>query len=162
MILEGIKNKIMDLEEIVSWSRQKKQDGQKLVFTNGCFDLIHLGHLQYLSQAKELGDLLIIGVNSDSSVERLKGPGRPVKDEYSRASLLAALTMVDAVTIFKEDTPLNLIKQIQPDMLCKGGDWHINQIVGAREVLDNGGEVKSLPFLQGHSTTSLVQKARQE
>ncbi|MCK5075701.1 MAG: D-glycero-beta-D-manno-heptose 1-phosphate adenylyltransferase, partial [Calditrichia bacterium] len=127
-------------------------------FTNGCFDIIHRGHVEYLSQAKELGDFLIIGLNTDESVRRLKGEGRPLVEEQSRAVLLAALEMVDAVILFDDDTPLNLIKNILPDILVKGADYTIEQIVGAKEVLGNGGLVKTIDFVEGFSTTDIIRK----
>ncbi len=131
---------------------------QKIVFTNGCFDLLHYGHLHYLSQARDLGDRLVIGLNSAASVSRLKGPHRPINDELTRTHLLAALAMVDAVVVFEEDTPLELIRMVQPDVLVKGGDWRPEQIVGSDVVLEKGGQVFSLPFIQGYSTTNIEQK----
>lgn len=131
---------------------------QKIVFTNGCFDLLHYGHLHYLSQARDLGDRLVIGLNSAASVSRLKGPHRPINDELTRTHLLAALVMVDAVVVFEEDTPLELIRMVQPDVLVKGGDWRPEQIVGSDVVLEKGGQVFSLPFIQGYSTTNIEQK----
>lgn len=132
--------------------------GQKIVFTNGCFDLLHFGHLHYLADARDLGDRLVVGLNSAASVRRLKGPTRPINDEHTRTHALAALQFVDAVVIFEDDTPLELIRAAMPDVLVKGGDWRPEQIVGADLVLANGGEVRSLPFVDGYSTTSLEQK----
>lgn len=132
--------------------------GQKIVFTNGCFDLLHFGHLHYLADARDLGDRLVVGLNSAASVRRLKGPTRPINDEHTRTHALAALQFVDAVAIFEDDTPLELIRAVMPDVLVKGGDWRPEQIVGADLVLANGGEVRSLPFVDGYSTTSLEQK----
>lgn len=132
--------------------------GQKIVFTNGCFDLLHFGHLHYLADARDLGDRLVVGLNSAASVRRLKGPTRPINDEHTRTHALAALQFVDAVVIFEDDTPLELIRAVMPDVLVKGGDWRPEQIVGADLVLANGGEVRSLPFVDGYSTTSLEQK----
>lgn len=152
--------KIYTLPDLVKKVDAEKAVGKKIVFTNGCFDLVHLGHLQYLAATRALGDFLIIGVNADESVQRLKGPHRPIKDEISRASLLASLSFVDAVVIFAEDTPLQLITSLLPDVLCKGGDWALDQIVGADIVKENGGEVKNIPFLEGYSTTSLEQKIK--
>lgn len=131
---------------------------QKIVFTNGCFDLLHYGHLHYLAQARDLGDRLVIGLNSAASVSRLKGPHRPINDELTRTHLLAALAVVDAVVVFEEDTPLELIRMVQPDVLVKGGDWRPEQIVGSDVVLEKGGQVFSLPFIQGYSTTNIEQK----
>lgn len=134
--------------------------GKKIVFTNGCFDILHMGHVKYLNEAKSEGDLLFVGLNSDESVKRLKGKDRPVNTEESRQFLLENLKAVDCVEIFSEDTPLNLIKEVMPDMLVKGGDWSPEQIVGSDVVLENGGEVKSLRFEEGHSTTGLIKKVQ--
>lgn len=136
--------------------------GKKIVFTNGCFDILHRGHVTYLAEAKKLGDLLIMGVNSDASVKRLKGPERPINNEEDRKYVLSQLKSVDFVEIFEEDTPLNLIKKISPDVLVKGGDWKIDQIVGGKEVINNGGEVYSLNFVDGYSTTSIIKKIQQD
>lgn len=132
--------------------------GKKIVFTNGCFDILHRGHVTYLAEAKKLGDLLVMGVNSDASVKRLKGPERPINNEEDRKYVLSQLKSVDFVEIFEEDTPLNLINKISPDVLVKGGDWKIDQIVGGKEVIAKGGEVFSLNFVNGYSTTSIIQK----
>ena len=132
--------------------------GKKIVFTNGCFDILHRGHVTYLSEARKLGELLVIGLNSDASVKRLKGPERPINNELDRQYVLSQLKAVDFVEIFQEDTPLNLILKISPAVLVKGGDWKIDQIVGAREVLSSGGDVFSLNFVDGYSTTSLIEK----
>lgn len=131
-----------------------KTRGEKVVFTNGCFDLIHFGHLQYLMQARELGDRLMVGLNSDASVQRLKGPQRPVKEQVSRQLLLASLVFVDAVIVFEEDTPARLIQQVRPDVLVKGGDYRPEQIVGR----EWAAEVKILPFAPGFSSTRYVEK----
>ncbi|MDX9891011.1 MAG: D-glycero-beta-D-manno-heptose 1-phosphate adenylyltransferase [Bacteroidales bacterium] len=130
---------------------------QKIVFTNGCFDIIHLGHIQYLAQARELGDLLVVGLNTDLSVKRLKGESRPVNPEFARAIVLAALQFVDFVILFDEDTPLNLIHTISPDFLVKGGDYSIDQIVGADFVIKKGGKVITLPFVEGFSSSNIIQ-----
>jgi rfaE bifunctional protein nucleotidyltransferase chain/domain len=132
-----------------------RKEGKKIVFTNGCFDLIHVGHVRYLKEAKGLGDILVVGLNSDASVGRLK-PGRPVNLESSRAEVLSAMDMVDYVTIFDEDTPYDLINLLKPDVLVKGGDWKKEDIVGA----DLVPEVHSLPFTQGMSTTNIIEKIR--
>jgi rfaE bifunctional protein nucleotidyltransferase chain/domain len=136
----------------------KKNTEKKIVFTNGCFDILHKGHVAYLAEAKKLGDILIIGLNSDESVKRLKGSERPINSEKDRAFVLMGLKSVDYVEIFTEDTPLNLIKEIMPQVLVKGGDWKIEQIVGASEVMQNGGKVFSLQFVDGYSTTSIIHK----
>lgn len=132
--------------------------GKKVVFTNGCFDILHVGHATYLAEAKKLGDLLVVGINSDASVKRLKGLSRPVNHQADRATLLTHLRSVDWVEIFEEDTPLNLILKIRPDVLVKGGDWPIEKIVGAKEVQSWGGTVKTLSFVEGKSTTNIIEK----
>jgi len=146
--------KILSNEELESIERI----GKKVVFTNGCFDIIHTGHINYLYLAKAQGDILIVGLNSDDSVRRLKGAERPINAEKDRALVLSALEMIDYVVIFDEDTPYNLIKKIVPDVLVKGGDWKEEEIVGADIVKANSGEVKSLPFWDGYSTTNIVRK----
>lgn len=133
---------------------------KNIVFTNGCFDLLHVGHIRYLQEAKKLGDLLVVGVNSDASVKRLKGPTRPIQNENDRAEILAALGCVDYSIIFQEDTPLELIKKIKPRTLVKGGDWKISEIVGSDFVLAQGGQVLSLQFVDGKSTTKIIQKSQ--
>ncbi len=133
---------------------------KKIVFTNGCFDILHQGHLQSLNQAAAFGDFLIVGLNADASVKRLKGNTRPINDENSRAIVMANLMMVDAVIIFEEDTPLQLIQSIKPNVLVKGGDYTIDQIVGAKEVTANGGTVEIIPILAGFSTTSIIKKMK--
>jgi rfaE bifunctional protein nucleotidyltransferase chain/domain len=142
-----------ELEEFLA-----KNKGRKIVFTNGCFDIIHKGHVTYLAEAKKLGDLLVVGLNSDASVKRLKGPDRPINNELDRQFVMSQLRPVDFVEIFTEDTPLNLILKINPNVLVKGGDWKIDQIVGAKEVITAGGEVFSLNFVDGYSTTSIIHK----
>lgn len=142
------------LEKLKKW----QQKGCKVVFSNGCFDILHAGHITYLKEAKKLGDLLVIGVNSDASVRRLKGQDRPVNSLEDRLLLLSALEYVDYVVPFEEDTPLELIQKIEPDVLVKGGDYKIDQIVGAKEVIDRGGMVRVLPFVDGKSTTQIIEK----
>lgn len=132
--------------------------GKRIVFTNGCFDILHRGHVTYLAEARKLGDLLVVGVNADASVKRLKGPERPINKEDDRQYVLSQLKSVDFVEIFHEDTPLNLILKVKPKILVKGGDWKIDQIVGAKEVLADGGDVFSLNFVDGYSTTSIIHK----
>lgn len=154
------KDKVISLEKVTSVIADYKKQGKKIVFTNGCFDLLHIGHIRYLEDAACLGDLLIVGINSDLSVKRLKGPTRPVQCETDRAEILASLKAVAHTVIFTEDTPLNLIKMISPDVLVKGGDWAIPQIVGSDFVLSYGGKVQSLQFVEGRSTTSIIQKAQ--
>ena len=132
--------------------------GKTIAFTNGCFDILHEGHIASLSQAASEADILIVGVNSDASTKRLKGEPRPINNEHSRSLLLASLLMVDAVVIFEEDTPLHLITSLQPDVLVKGGDYIIEQIVGAKEVIASGGRVVINPIVQGFSTTDVLEK----
>ena len=158
MLETHLKNKILSWEALSERRKKWKQAGKKVVFTNGCFDILHYGHLHYLAEAKGLGDILVVGANSQESITRLKGPNRPIQDELTRYHLLASLMFVDVVTVFSEDTPLELIKIIQPDILVKGGDWKAEQIVGSDIVLAGGGEVKSLPFVEGYSTTNIEQK----
>ncbi len=136
----------------------KKNEGKKIVFTNGCFDILHRGHVTYLNEARKLGDVLVIGLNSDNSVRKLKGPERPINNELDRGYVLSQLRAVDFVEIFDEPTPLSLIIKVRPQVLVKGGDWKIDQIVGAKEVIANGGEVFSLNFVDGYSTTSVIHK----
>lgn len=155
---DAIGAKILTLEGLTTLLQIWKLRQFKTVFTNGCFDLLHFGHLTYLMEAKTLGQKLIIGLNSDSSVKRLKGASRPIKDQHSRSWLLASMVYVDAVVIFEEDTPENLIRSITPDVLVKGGDYSPDQIVGAQWVRAHGGDVKILPFIEGYSTTALEQK----
>ena len=156
MTAVSISEKIYTLPGIIEKTNHWKKEGKKIVFTNGVFDLLHTGHIFSLSQAAKEGDILIIGLNSDSSVKRLKGDGRPVNDHDARALLLAALSMVDAVIIFEEDTPLELITSILPDVLVKGGDYTIDEIAGAKEVIANGGKVVINPILDGFSTTAII------
>ena len=137
-----------------------KSQGKKIVFTNGCFDLLHVGHVRYLQQARSLGDVLVVGVNSDASVQRLKGPTRPVQTETDRAEILAALEAVSFTVIFNEDTPEKLIHKVKPDVLVKGGDWKVADIVGGSFVLSYGGKVQSLQFIDGKSTTKIIEKAQ--
>ena len=137
-----------------------KADRKKIVFTNGCFDLLHVGHIRYLAQAKRLGDFLIIGLNSDSSVKELKGEDRPINSFEDRASLLSAIESVDLVIMFEEQTPENLIKDIVPDILVKGGDYNIEDIVGYQTVMQNGGQVKTLSFYDGYSSTNYINKIK--
>lgn len=136
----------------------KTRQGKKVVFTNGCFDILHIGHVRYLQEARACGDLLVVALNTDASVKRLKGPERPIQDENSRAEIMAALGAVDFVTLFDEQTPEKIIEVLKPDVLVKGGDWKVDQIAGGRFVQSYGGEVKSLQFVQGYSTTSIINK----
>jgi rfaE bifunctional protein nucleotidyltransferase chain/domain len=155
-------NKIIDRDLLVPVIDGLRQEGKKIVFTNGCFDLLHVGHLRYLEQAREEGDLLVLGLNSDRSVRELKGDTRPLLPQEERAEMMAALSMVDYITIFDESTPLNLIKAIRPDVLVKGGDWKEKDIVGGREVKAAGGEVVVVPEVPGRSTSNLISKILQK
>jgi rfaE bifunctional protein nucleotidyltransferase chain/domain len=155
-----IRHKIFSLKEIVFQINRWKLISKTISFTNGCFDILHSGHIASLSEAAREADFLIVGVNSDASANRLKGPGRPVMDEQTRALMLASLVMVDAIVIFEEDTPLALIELLQPDVLVKGGDYTIEQIVGAKEVIAAGGRVVINPILPGFSTTGIIGKIR--
>ncbi len=159
-----IEKKLLTPAQAETKAKRWHTRGKKIVFTNGCFDILHYGHVHYLADAKNLGDYLIVGINSSASVKRLKGTHRPINDDFTRFHLLAALTVVDAVVVFGDngdDTPLELIKKINPDILVKGGDWQPAQIVGSDFVLANGGEVKSLPFVAGYSTTNIEKKIRE-
>jgi rfaE bifunctional protein nucleotidyltransferase chain/domain len=138
----------------------KKFDGKKIVFTNGCFDILHLGHVEYLNEARALGDALIIGLNSDASVKRLKGPDRPINNEHDRKEMLLNLRAVDSVQIFDNETPLEIIQMISPSILVKGGDWKVEQIIGHEFVLSHGGIVKSLSFKNGYSTSNLIKNVQ--
>ena len=155
-------DKILEPERLLREVGRLRGQGQKIVFTNGCFDLLHAGHVQYLSRAANLGDVLIVGLNSDASVRRLKGERRPLNRESDRALLLAALSAVSYVVLFGEDTPLSLIRSIAPDVLVKGGDYVADQIVGADLVRAAGGSVEVLPFVAGHSTSALIERARRD
>jgi len=153
--------KVISREEAAAWVRGQQAHGRRVVFTNGCFDLLHPGHVRYLEQARSLGDALIVGVNTDASVGRLeKGLGRPVNPEIDRAAVLAALACVDRVVLFPEDTPLELITALQPDILVKGGDYRPDEIVGREVVLARGGQVHVIPFFGGYSTTALLARIR--
>ena len=154
--------KVVSEDELLYQLHTIRQSGQRVVMTNGCFDILHPGHIQYLEQAKALGDILIIAVNDDASVQRLKGPTRPVNSLDHRMQVLAGLQSVDFVVDFSEDTPLRIITRVMPQVLCKGGDYEISAIAGSKEVLAHGGQVKILPFVDGCSTTRTIQKIQQE
>jgi rfaE bifunctional protein nucleotidyltransferase chain/domain len=154
-------NKIQGLSALKNAVADWQASGQKVVFTNGVFDLLHIGHITYLTKAAELGDKLIIGLNSDNSVKRIKGETRPINNQDNRAGLLAALFFVDAVVLFEEDMPIELITTLMPNVLVKGADYAIENIVGAKEVIANGGEVKTINFVEGHSSTSIIQKIKE-
>ena len=156
----SVKNKIVSQSLLRETLRELKAKGKKVVFTNGCFDLVHLGHLDYLEKARGKGDALVIGLNSDQSIRRLKGASRPVMDENSRARLLAALEFVDYVVLFNEDTPLELIRDILPDILVKGDDYQVSNIVGADIVMSNGGKVETVELVKGYSSTAIIEKIK--
>lgn len=156
--LDIVREKILDrtaLERMLAIWRFREH---RIVFTNGCFDIIHRGHLEYLSKAALLGDLLLIGLNTDASVGRLKGPSRPLQDQETRALVLAMMHVVSAVVYFDEDTPLELIKLVRPDVLVKGGDYREEEVVGAGFVRSAGGKVKIIPYITGHSTTEIIRR----
>jgi len=153
-----LKSKLYTLDALKAETDKWKANGDKVVFTNGVFDLLHIGHISYLAAAAGLGQKLIIGLNSDASTRRLKGPTRPVNDEYSRSIMLAAIFFIDAVVLFEEDTPIIPITTLLPDILVKGGDYSIDQIVGAPEVMANGGEVKAIEFVDGYSSSNIISK----
>ncbi len=161
-IQNTIQSKILSLPQAASLRQKWKLQNKKVVFTNGVFDILHAGHVLSLSNARSEGDCLIVGLNADASVKRLKGNSRPIINEADRATLLAALFFVDAIVLFEEDTPIKLINTLLPDVLVKSADYNIHNIVGAKEVIANGGKVKIMPFVQGLSTTSIIQKIKEE
>ncbi len=152
------RDKVKSVEDLREFCAASRGKGLRLVFTNGCFDLLHVGHLRYLEEARDLGDLLVVGVNSDCSVRRIKGDGRPVIGEDERAEIVAGLHCVDGVTIFEEPDPLNLIRLLEPDVLVKGADWSPERIIGSGFVLERGGEVASVPLEPGVSTTAIIER----
>ena len=158
---EGESARVLTWEQTKSLVRTARASGRRVVFTNGVFDLLHPGHVRYLQHARSLGDLLIVGLNADSSVKRNKGPGRPITREDERAEVLAALECVDAVVIFDQDTPAEIVRLVQPDVLVKGADWPADQIVGRDTVEARGGRVVLVPVEQGHSTSAIVERIKQ-
>ena len=158
--LNSIKKKIFRLEELKFQINSWRDSGDKIVFTNGCFDLLHRGHVEMLAHTSDLAERLIIGLNSDESIKTLKGESRPIENEESRAILLASLSFVDAVILFSEETPLNLIHSLIPDILAKGGDYEIETIVGHKIIQNNGGEVIVVPFIDGYSSTKIINKIK--
>ena len=158
--MEKAASKIKDLITAKDLVLKWKREGKKVVFTNGCFDILHLGHIDYLERARALGDCLVLGLNTDSSVGRFKGPNRPIQDQNSRAHVLASLQFIDLVVFFDEDTPQNLISELLPDILVKGSDYLAENIVGADVVKRNGGEVKTIDFVPGYSTTRIIEKIK--
>jgi D-glycero-beta-D-manno-heptose 1-phosphate adenylyltransferase len=157
---QNLQTKILPRSELKKKTDQWRAEGKTIAFTNGCFDILHAGHIASLTEAAQHGDVLVVALNSDSSVKELKGENRPVNDEKARATVMAALGMVDAVTVFFEPTPRELIIAIQPDVLVKGGDYKVEDIAGAKEVLDRGGKVVINPIVDGFSTTSIIQKMK--
>lgn len=151
---------VLSLTDLQQERGRLRQDGKRVVFTNGCFDLLHPGHVHYLAQARTLGDALIVALNSDRAVRELKGPGRPILKEQERAQVIAALGCVDYVTIFDDVSPRATISALRPDILVKGGDWNLDEIVGREEVEAAGGQVLSLPFVEGISTSDLIERIR--
>ena len=158
--ISSIPSKIFNISDLQHQMKRWRLQDRKIVFTNGVFDILHEGHIASLTEAASFGHILIVGLNTDASVKRLKGESRPVNKEQSRALLLAAMVMVDAVILFDEDTPLKLITTLLPDVLVKGGDYTPEQVVGAKEVLAAGGELKIVPIVEGFSTTAIIQKMR--
>ena len=158
--MNGCGEKIMSKDALIARVKELKSSGVRIGFTNGCFDILHVGHIRYLKKARIECDALILGVNSDRSVRALKGSERPVNSEAARAEVLAELSCVDLITVFDEDTPLDLIKEVMPDLLFKGGDWKAEEIVGSDEVKMNGGSVKVVPFEEGYSTTGIIERMR--
>lgn len=155
---EQIIAKTITLDQALKMLTPGVRRENKIVFTNGCFDLLHRGHIYYLSRARERGDLLVVGLNSDSSVTKLKGPGRPVNSTEARAEVLGALAFVDYIIVFEEETPLDLIVALKPDLLVKGGDYNVEDIVGYKEVSSRGGNVETIPIMDGYSSSSIIQR----
>ena len=156
--IKEIKNKILSLKSLKTKKISWQEKGEKIVFTNGCFDILHRGHVEVLAQTANLGDRLIIGLNSDISIQKLKGKGRPFVDEESRAILLAALSFVDAIILFSETTPIELIRALKPDILAKGGDYNVDTVIGSEYIKQNGGQVILLSFINGFSSTNIINK----
>ncbi len=159
--METYRLKIKDLQEIKKETDKLKTEGKKIVFTNGCFDILHPGHTRYLYSARELGDYLVVAVNSDRSTRAIKGSGRPINSQEARTELLAALDFVDGVVIFDEEDPFKVIEFLMPNILVKGGDWAEDEIIGADVVKKGGGEVKRIPYISGHATTDIIKKIRE-
>ncbi|OGW81306.1 MAG: hypothetical protein A3G33_00800 [Omnitrophica bacterium RIFCSPLOWO2_12_FULL_44_17] len=152
--------KLISLQRAVEITHRLKRQGKKISFTNGCFDILHAGHVMYLEQARRSGDILVLGLNSDESVRIIKGPGRPVNCEKDRAQVLAALSCIDYIVIFDEPTPLKVILALRPNILVKGSDWKVSEIAGAKDVLNWGGKVKRISLLKGRSTTRILNKIK--
>ena len=157
-----LQSKILNNEELRRILAVWRFLSKKIVFTNGCFDILHKGHIDYLSKAADLGDILLLGLNTDNSVSRIKGPSRPIQDELSRAMVMASVRFIDAVVLFDEDTPLQLIEIVKPDILVKGNDYKAEDIVGYSTVTDNGGKVVTLDLVEGYSTTKIEDKIKNQ
>jgi len=157
---EQIIKKTITLDEATKLFDPAFRSENKIVFSNGCFDVLHRGHIYLLSRARELGDLLVVGLNSDASVTKLKGPGRPVNNQESRAEVLGALAFVDYIIVFEEDTPMDMIITLKPDILIKGGDYKLEDIVGHQEVISSGGSVETIPMLEGYSSSSIIDRKK--
>ncbi|CAF1411590.1 unnamed protein product [Adineta steineri] len=155
-------NKIMNYDQTIKLVKEWRKKGERIVFTNGCFDIVHLGHIDYLEKARQLGDKLIVALNTDKSTSQIKGPQRPVINEYTRARHMAALQFVDIVTLFDELTPIILIEAIQPNILVKGGDYTNETIIGADFVIQHGGTVQTIPLIKGYSTTALIKSIQND
>jgi rfaE bifunctional protein nucleotidyltransferase chain/domain len=153
-------SKIINIPNAAQLVNQWKLQGQTIVFTNGCFDILHIGHVDYLEKARNLGDKLVLGLNTDHSIRRIKGETRPIVEQNARARVMAALGFVDAVVLFDEDTPLRLIQTIKPDILVKGDDYTIKNIIGADFVIENGGKVETIPLVKGFSTSNIIEKIK--
>lgn len=157
-----MKSKVKGSKSLINALSAIRRKGKTIVFTNGCFDILHAGHVDYLSRARRLGDVLVVGLNSDASVKRIKGKGRPINKESARAKVLSSLYFVDYVTSFNESTPEKLIKKVKPDIIVKGGDWKTEDIAGGSFVRSYGGKIKSIPFVKGYSTTSIIERSARQ
>lgn len=158
--IKAVEEKIIPFHKIEAWVKMKRITAKSIAFTNGCFDILHEGHIYSLSQAAKEADCLVVGVNADASVRKIKGEHRPINNQHSRSLILASLLIVDAVVIFEEDTPLELIKKVMPDVLVKGSDYTVETVVGSKEVIANGGRVVINPLIENFSTTSLIEKIK--
>jgi len=158
--ISRLQSKILSFSALENQLKKWRNSNEKIVFTNGCFDLLHLGHINYLAKARDLGNRLVVGLNTDASIMRLKGSSRPIKDEQSRVALLAGMACIDAVVLFDEKTPIKLISMIRPDVLVKGGDYKIKDIVGHEIVLNNKGKVCTIDFVDGYSSSKLIEKVK--
>lgn len=154
-------SKILTLPQAIAQCKHWREEGLEVVFTNGCFDMVHLGHIDYLEKARNLGNRLVLGLNTDASVSRIKGPLRPVVNQYARSRMMAALAFIDLVVLFDEPTPLQLIEALNPNILVKGNDYAVENIVGAGFVVANGGNIQTIPLVEGYSTTKLIQKIKE-